>query len=79
MYIGERCVELFFCFLKDPDGYTFVKDPDGYVFEILQKASTPEPLCHIMFRVGDLDHTVKFYEKVTAYRLCNIIFRVFIN
>ncbi|KAK1387342.1 hypothetical protein POM88_015520 [Heracleum sosnowskyi] len=26
----------------------FVKDPDGYAFEIIQRASTPEPLCQVM-------------------------------
>ncbi|CAI8590680.1 unnamed protein product [Vicia faba] len=49
--------------------YAFVKDPDGYVFDIVQKASTPEPLCHIMFRVGDLDRTIKFYEKALGLKL----------
>lgn len=43
----------------------FVKDPDGYLFEILQRASTPEPLCQVMLRVGDLERSIKFYEKVT--------------
>lgn len=30
----------------------FVKDPDGYLFEIIQRESTPEPLCQVMLRVG---------------------------
>lgn len=42
----------------------FVKDPDGYMFEIIQRPSTPEPLCHVMLRVGDPERSVKFYEKV---------------
>ncbi|GFZ06314.1 glyoxalase/bleomycin resistance protein/dioxygenase superfamily protein [Actinidia rufa] len=41
----------------------FVKDPDGYIFELIQRAPTPEPLCQIMLRVGDLDRSIKFYEK----------------
>ena len=44
----------------------FVKDPDGYLFEITQRASTPEPLCQVMLRVGDLERSIKFYEKVTV-------------
>lgn len=44
----------------------FVTDPDGYAFEILQRASTPEPLCQVMLRVGDLERSIKFYEKVTS-------------
>lgn len=42
----------------------FVKDPDGYTFEIIQRPSTPEPLCQVMLRVGDLERSTKFYEKV---------------
>ncbi|XWS18191.1 hypothetical protein CRYUN_Cryun32bG0021700 [Craigia yunnanensis] len=47
----------------------FVKDPDGYVFELIQRASTPEPLCQVMLRVGDLDRSVKFYEKALGMKL----------
>ncbi|KAK1361944.1 hypothetical protein POM88_046418 [Heracleum sosnowskyi] len=43
----------------------FVKDPDGYAFEIIQRASTPEPLCQVMLRVGDLDRSINFYEKAS--------------
>lgn len=42
----------------------FVKDPDGYTFELIQRGPTPEPLCQLMLRVGDLDRSIKFYEKV---------------
>lgn len=42
----------------------FVKDPDGYMFELIQRGPTPEPLCQVMLRVGDLDRAIKFYEKV---------------
>lgn len=47
----------------------FVKDPDGYLFELIQRASTPEPLCQVMLRVGDLDRSVKFYEKVVQSKI----------
>ncbi|XP_058723767.1 lactoylglutathione lyase GLX1-like [Vicia villosa] len=47
----------------------FVKDPDGYAFEILQRASTPEPLCQVMLRVGDLDRSIAFYEKTLGLKL----------
>lgn len=43
----------------------FVKDPDGYLFEIIQRGPTPEPLCQVMLRVGDLERSIKFYEKVS--------------
>lgn len=42
----------------------FVQDPDGYTFELIQRGPTPEPLCQIMLRVGDLERSIKFYEKV---------------
>ncbi|CAK8531103.1 unnamed protein product [Lathyrus sativus] len=47
----------------------FVKDPDGYIFEILERASTPEPLCQVMLRVGDLERSIKFYEKTLGLKL----------
>lgn len=45
----------------------FVKDPDGYTFELIQRGPTPEPLCQVMLRVGDLDRAIKFYEKVILH------------
>lgn len=42
----------------------FVKDPDGYIFELIQRGPTPEPLCQVMLRVGDLEKSIQFYEKV---------------
>ena len=42
----------------------FIEDPDGYKFELIQRGPTPEPLCQVMLRVGDLDRAIKFYEKV---------------
>lgn len=44
----------------------FVEDPDGYKFELLERGPTPEPLCQVMLRVGDLDRSIAFYEKVRA-------------
>eukprot|EP01018_Ginkgo_biloba_P030038 Gb_09776 [translate_table: standard] len=42
----------------------FVEDPDGYKFELIQRGPTPEPLCQVMLRVGDLERSTNFYEKV---------------
>ncbi|CAK9320919.1 unnamed protein product [Citrullus colocynthis] len=42
----------------------FAKDPDGYIFELIQRGPTPEPLCQVMLRVGDLERSIKYYEKV---------------
>lgn len=47
----------------------FVQDPDGYIFELIQRGPTPEPLCQIMLRVGDLDRSIKFYEKALGMKL----------
>ncbi|KAI9127614.1 hypothetical protein K1719_000607 [Acacia pycnantha] len=47
----------------------FVKDPDGYIFEIIQRESTPEPLCQVMLRVGDLERSIKFYEKALGMKV----------
>nr|BAK22529.1 glyoxalase I homolog 1 [Allium cepa] len=47
----------------------FVKDPDGYMFELIQREPTPEPLCQVMLRVGDLDRSIKFYEKACGMKL----------
>ncbi|KAL3627467.1 Lactoylglutathione lyase [Castilleja foliolosa] len=53
----------------------FVKDPDGYLFEIIQRGPTPEPLCQVMIRVGDLDRSIKFYEKALGMKLLRKIDR----
>lgn len=47
----------------------FVEDPDGYKFELLQRGPTPEPLCQVMLRVGDLDRSINFYEKAFGMKL----------
>lgn len=47
----------------------FVQDPDGYLFELIQRGPTPEPLCQVMLRVGDLDRAINFYEKACGMRL----------
>ncbi|KAF8388947.1 hypothetical protein HHK36_025630 [Tetracentron sinense] len=44
----------------------FIEDPDGYKFELLERGPTPEPLCQVMLRVGDLDRSIKFYERVSS-------------
>lgn len=49
----------------------FVEDPDGYKFELIERGPTPEPLCQVMLRVGDLDRSIEFYKKV---RLCGWAF-----
>ncbi|XAR53796.1 Lactoylglutathione lyase [Bertholletia excelsa] len=49
--------------------FAFVEDPDGYNFELLQRPPTPEPLCQVMLRVGDLDRSIKFYEKALGMKL----------
>nr|GMD97992.1 probable lactoylglutathione lyase, chloroplastic [Ipomoea batatas] len=43
----------------------YVEDPDGYPIELLERSPTPEPLCQVMLRVGDLDRAVNFYKKCT--------------
>ena len=48
---------------------SFAQDPDGYMFELIQRAETPEPLCQVMLRVGDLERSIKFYEKVFSFLL----------
>lgn len=47
----------------------FVQDPDGYIFELIQRGPTPEPLCQVMLRVGNLDRSIQFYEKACGMRL----------
>ncbi|KAF9612746.1 hypothetical protein IFM89_003756, partial [Coptis chinensis] len=47
----------------------FVEDPDGYKFELLERGPTPEPLCQLMLRVGDLDRAIQFYEKAFGMEL----------
>ncbi|XP_073100187.1 lactoylglutathione lyase [Elaeis guineensis] len=47
----------------------FVQDPDGYLFELIQRGPTPEPLCQVMLRVGDLERSIKFYEKACGMKL----------
>ncbi|KAI5585366.1 hypothetical protein POPTR_006G160600v4 [Populus trichocarpa] len=47
----------------------FIEDPDGYKFELLERGPTPEPLCQVMLRVGDLDRSINFYEKAFGMKL----------
>lgn len=54
----------------------FVEDPDGYKFELLERGPTPEPLCQVMLRVGDLDRAINFYKKVRLRcKPCILAFR----
>lgn len=46
--------------------FASIEDPDGYAFELLERYPSPEPLSQVMLRVGDLDRSIKFYEKVRA-------------
>lgn len=54
----------------------YIEDPDGYQFELLERVPSPEPLCKVMLRVGDLDRSIKFYEKVrvNAILCCFTVF-----
>lgn len=56
----------------------FIEDPDGYKFELLEREPTPEPLCQVMLRVGDLDRSINFYKKVNSI-LCLLVVAVFIK
>ncbi|CAK9166092.1 unnamed protein product [Ilex paraguariensis] len=47
----------------------FIEDPDGYKFELLEREPTPEPLCQVMLRVGDLDRSINFYKKAFGMEL----------
>ncbi|KAL5786236.1 hypothetical protein ACOSQ2_008628 [Xanthoceras sorbifolium] len=47
----------------------FIEDPDGYKFELLERGPTPEPLCQVMLRVGDLDRAINFYKKAFGMEL----------
>ncbi|XP_052488176.1 probable lactoylglutathione lyase, chloroplastic [Gossypium raimondii] len=47
----------------------FIEDPDGYTFELLEREPTPEPLCQVMLRVGDLDRSINFYKKAFGMEL----------
>lgn len=45
----------------------YVKDPNGYIFELIQRGQTPQPLCHLMLRVADLQRSIDFYRKVKSH------------
>ncbi|KAK1418558.1 hypothetical protein QVD17_27703 [Tagetes erecta] len=47
----------------------FIEDPDGYKFELIERGPTPEPLCQVMLRVGDLDRSIAFHEKAYGMEL----------
>lgn len=44
--------------------FPYFQDPDGYKFELIQRPPTPEPFCQVMLRVGNLEKSIEFYEKV---------------
>ncbi|XP_030947379.1 probable lactoylglutathione lyase, chloroplastic isoform X4 [Quercus lobata] len=46
-----------------------IEDPNGYNFELLERGPTPEPLCQVMLRVGDLDRSINFYKKAFGMEL----------
>ncbi|PON94632.1 Glyoxalase I [Trema orientale] len=50
----------------------FIEDPDGYKFELLERGPTPEPLCQVMLRVGDLDRAINFYKKAFGMELLRV-------
>ncbi|XP_050936016.1 lactoylglutathione lyase GLX1 isoform X2 [Cucumis melo] len=47
----------------------YVKDPNGYIFELIQRGQTPQPLCHLMLRVADLQRSIDFYQKALGMRV----------
>ncbi|KAK8691746.1 hypothetical protein V6N13_075245 [Hibiscus sabdariffa] len=47
----------------------FMKDPSDYIFELIQRASSHEPLCQVMLCVDDLDRSAKFCEKAVGMKL----------
>ncbi|KAG4194632.1 hypothetical protein ERO13_A06G065300v2 [Gossypium hirsutum] len=47
----------------------FIEEPNGYKFELIERGPTPEPLCQVMLCVGDLDHSITFYEKAFGMEL----------
>lgn len=47
----------------------FVEDPSGYKWELIQRGSTPEPLCQVMLRVGDLPRSIEWYKDVLGMQL----------
>lgn len=51
----------------------FVEDPDGYKFELIERGATPEPLCQVMLRVGDLDRAIDFYKRVSIILSSNCL------
>ncbi|GLT29404.1 hypothetical protein SLA2020_042760 [Shorea laevis] len=53
----------------------FVTDPDGYRFELIQREQTPGPLCQVMLRVGDLERSIKFYEKALGMKVVRTVDR----
>ncbi|KAL2237016.1 putative lactoylglutathione lyase [Sesamum indicum] len=46
-----------------------VEDPDDYNCKLIQRGPTPEPLCQVMLRVGDLDRSINFYRKAFGMEL----------
>ncbi|KAK4419967.1 putative lactoylglutathione lyase, chloroplastic [Sesamum alatum] len=46
-----------------------VQDPDGYNCKLIQRGPTPEPLCQVMLRVGDLERSINFYRKAYGMEL----------
>nr|PNR54859.1 hypothetical protein PHYPA_005752 [Physcomitrium patens] len=51
------------------DVFAIVVDPNGYKFKLIQRDSSREPFCQVSLHVGDINHSILYYQDAYGMKL----------